>query len=331
VNLIDRYVNETIGGLPEEKRQEAAQELRSRIDRMLPQNPSEQDVVNTLDKIKSSSRPKMEFFRTKKYLIGPDLFDSYIVILKLVLIVVAAVVASTVLFSWIIKPNFQGGVVSMTVDVIKKVAVAVMQGIAQSFLWVTLVFVVMDRSGIKKEKLYIVTKALPQEDLGDTEKKEKGIIHRGEVFFAMFGTIFFTALLYFKPQLIAWYAKDDAGVTAGTPLLNIDRLSSYIPVVIMFAVVSFAILFWKLFVLHWKVSLATANLLYNTAVSIFLFIAVRDLSLYNEDFILNFAELFQITLPEMLQYWGKGTFVFALVFVVANIWDSVDGFLKCRR
>jgi hypothetical protein len=56
-----------------------------------------------------------------------------------------------------------------------------------------------------------------------------------------------------------------------------------------------------------------------------------DSSLFNSEFIANFAELFKIERATMISQVLIGLKVFSVVFVVFCAIDSVEGFVKCIK
>lgn len=90
--------------------------------------------------------------------------------------------------------------------------------------------------------------------------------------------------LYFQPQLIALYLKDEFGIINSTPLFEIERLHAYILIIILFAVVQLGLFIWKYIVHRWNISLVVANTLYNLSLCILLIVMINDTSLFNSQF-----------------------------------------------
>ena len=93
MEIIDRYVYAVVKRLPESTRQDVERELRANIQDMLPDDHSEADVRAVLAKLGNPYRLAEEYRETKRYLIGPSVYDSYITVLRLVISIVVPVVA----------------------------------------------------------------------------------------------------------------------------------------------------------------------------------------------------------------------------------------------
>ncbi|MDF2536663.1 MAG: hypothetical protein K0R18_2825, partial [Bacillales bacterium] len=77
--------------LPEAQREDVAKELRGNIEDMLSDNPSQHEIEGVLIELGEPSKLATEFRGKKRYLIGPEHFDQYISILKIVAIILAII------------------------------------------------------------------------------------------------------------------------------------------------------------------------------------------------------------------------------------------------
>ena len=94
VEMIERYIYAVTQKLPHAQREDIAKELRSLIEDMLEERVfkrkvTKQDIEEVLLELGSPKRLAEKYRETKKYLIGPELYDSYVTVLKIVLISVA--------------------------------------------------------------------------------------------------------------------------------------------------------------------------------------------------------------------------------------------------
>jgi hypothetical protein len=83
--------------------------------------------------------------------------------------------------------------------------------------------------------------------------------------------------------------------------------------------------------MKWTLPLAAANTVVNLAVSVLIFVMTMDSTLFNPGFLTSFGDLTKITSSELTTGWLWGIKVFAVVFAVICTWDSVEGFIKCRK
>jgi uncharacterized membrane protein len=91
MNLIDRYVYAVTEHLPANTKEDVSKELRANIMDMLPDNPSEDEIKAVLTKLGNPVKLAHEYSQSKNYLIGPELYDSYITVVKIVVTVLACV------------------------------------------------------------------------------------------------------------------------------------------------------------------------------------------------------------------------------------------------
>ncbi|HEX2944414.1 MAG TPA: hypothetical protein VHT96_00475 [Clostridia bacterium] len=331
-NLIERYLNAVAEHLPEDTREDVKKELRANIEDMLPDDPTEKDVRSVLEKLGNPVRLAGEYRQTKRYLIGPTLYDSYISILKLV-IGIAAIVFS---FIWVL-----GNTANPAVDIskvptdfithfISGIISAAFDGALQAFLWVTVVFVVLERVGLSEGKLPFGKKNWSVDDLPEVVLNNKSRIGRGESVVGLIFSVAFTALLVFQPQVFAWYGKTGSDMMLITPLFDIERLRPYIFFIILLAALQFVMCIYKFIVMRWNLPLAVANTVNNIASSILVFIMLNDGKIINPDFLARFASA--VRLPVAGFTTSSHTFfsVFIILFIIGCAIDSITGFVKSR-
>jgi len=209
--------------------------------------------------------------------------------------------------------------------------IALIQGVIQGALWVTIVFVILERSGVNEGKIPFIKKKWSVDDLPTMPAANKGKISRGETIVSMVFTIFFTALLYIRPSLIAMYIKGNNEVTEVIPLFNIERLRYYILIIILFAIIQLCIFIWKFISMRWNIPLAIVNAAYNIALCILMVVMISDKFLLNNNFLSKIGELMQIPSIQVVEIWSRSIWIFAVVFVAITIWDSISAFSKSRK
>lgn len=331
MNLIDRYVYVVTEHLPEKNREDVSRELRGNIEDMLPENPTESDIRKVLLELGNPKKLASEYIQSKRYLIGPSLYDSYISILKLVTGIVVIVFASIALLDGIFSSSSSDSIFEVSIKVFVSILVAIIEGLIQAGVWVTLVFAILERTGVNESEMPYVKKEWSLDDLPKLPVSDKRKISSGETIFSIFFTILFTALLYFRPQFIGMYRKDHNGFTQVTTLFNIERLHSYFIIIFIFAIIQLSIFIWKFISKRWTMQLAVANAAFNIAFCILTIVMLRDNSLFNAEFlpqIANYATV-SITLLESIWFWSIRITVSSIILI--SLWDSIDPFIKCRK
>lgn len=329
MQLIDRYVYAVTEHLPDEIRDDVGKELRSNIEDMLPDSAAERDVREVLIKMGNPSKLAEDYNPRKRYLIGPRLYDKYISVLKLVLGICIVVFIGIALTDWAVELP-QDGDFNNIPKLISIIISAIVDGILQGALWVTLVFAILERSGVNEGHLPFFNKNWSLDDLPDYPLYNRRKISRKKAVFSIFWTIFFTSLVFFQPQLIAIYIKVDNLNLFNVPLFNIDRLQSYMLFILLLAVFQLSMFIWKFISGMWSVPMAACNAVYNTAVCILLIIMVSDNSLFNAELLSGIAEYTNKSLAQLSLWWDRGVYIFAAVCIALSIWDSVSVFIKCK-
>lgn len=332
MKLIDSYVHAVTDGLPEDTREDVSCELRANIEDMLPEHPTESDVYKVLEKLGNPRTLADEYSERKRYLIGPGLYDSYISVLKLVILIVTIVFACITLLEWAVNPQTNGNFFEMSIQLFIDIMLTPIQGILQGFLWVTVVFVILERTGVNEGKIPFIKKKWSPEDLTAIPVSKKRKISRIESVFSIFFTVFFTALVYFQSQLIGIYTKDNNGLILVAQIFVRERLQFYIPIILIFSLIKLCILIWKFISMKWTVPLAIANAIHNIALSVFVFVILSDNSLFNPELFSKFADITKTSIPESSAVWvSSSLWIVLAVFIGISLLDSVIGFIKCKK
>ena len=332
MKMIDRYVYAVTERLPQDTREDVSLELRANIEDMLPDDPTESDVYAILEKLGNPANLANEYSQQKRYLIGPNMYDSYFSVLKLVIGIVASVFVSLTLLEWVFTPPMEGNFAQISTRFFIDILGALIDGVLQGSLWVTLTFVVLERSGVNEGAIPFVKKKWTPDDLAAMPVSKARKISRIETVFSMFCTVFFTALLYFNPLLIGIYTKGDSGLTLMEPLFVVERLRSYMVVILIFAIIQLCIFIWKFIAMQWSYPLAIANAAHNIALSILVFVMVSDTSLFNAELLSKISSFTETHLTEITSTWFRNSlWISVAVFIAISLWDSIMGFVKCKK
>ena len=330
MNLIDRYVYAVTERLPANTREDVAKELRSNIEDMLPKNATAEDVRAVLVKLGNPIKLAAEYNHEKKYLIGPGLYEKYISTLKLVMGVTSAAVILIYLLGIIFKPSADIGAFNLSAVTFVQIFAAIFQMLTQVFLWVTLVFIVLEKTGISAGRLPFTKKEWSPDALPSISIPEKKRISRYEAIFSLSFTIVFILLIYSQPQFIGWYEKGSHGFTLVEPFFNAERLQTYIYIVIILAIIQLFISIYKLTVIYWNIQLAVVVAVYNAVLCMLAVTMINDSTILNQGFLLHFSSAVASTVPEASRMWQIGGWIFAVIFLGISIWDSIANFHKCK-
>ncbi|MDD2575435.1 MAG: hypothetical protein PHD47_03080 [Acholeplasmataceae bacterium] len=153
-NLIDRYVYDVTKKLKEEQRAEIDKELRAHIYDMLNGDESEDNVKKVLTNLGAPSKLASNY-KEPRYLIGPELFDDYLSVLKIVIIVFGIIALISGLIQ-LFKPD--DNIFETFIDVLFG---SIIGSLFTGFALTTLVFAILEYRNVKLRPEFKV-ESLPQ-------------------------------------------------------------------------------------------------------------------------------------------------------------------------
>lgn len=189
MEMVDRYIYAVTQKLPQAQRKDIDNELRGLIEDMLEERVGSEslkasDVKEVLLELGSPRNLADKYRDAKKYLIGPELFDTYILILKVVLTVVGASIGVGFVIQAILNPVL---ILDHFIDMI----VSLVTGLPMAFGWTTFSFAMGELVGIKQRDLK--TQEWNPSDLPPIPD-EKRQIKRGE---SIFGIVIYAIIIVF--------------------------------------------------------------------------------------------------------------------------------------
>jgi hypothetical protein len=290
-NMIDRYLYDVSKRLPESIRLDVERELRSNIADMLPENPADEEIEKVLLSLGSPAKLAVRYHPNPRYLIPPELFDDYLMFLKIVAASLAGLLAALSVFRVIFGDAGGAGIVETTVSVVTSLITAAFTGAVHAFLWVTVGFSCVAYFGKDKIGAQWSPKNLP-----DIPKNTKAVIKRsdtiaGPSFPSCFPSCFWSercAGLRSSPGM-------RAGVPA-VPLFSEHVVRQFLPLFVIAILFLLFISVLKLVSGRWTVTVAVAQCVYsifNTVVGI-AFLTRPDV--FTEAFVARFADKLYVTM-----------------------------------
>jgi len=331
MELIDRYVFVVTEHLKANIREDVKNEVRANIEDMLPEDPFVDDVRKVLINLGDPRVLAQRYSERKKYLIGPMLYDNYLSVLKLVIYIVGSVVLGLNLVEWVFNPNAYGKFAQVPIRLFMDIVAAVVQGVLQGFLWVTLAFAIIESSGVNEGKIPLLKKKWSVDDLVAVPVSKKKKISRIETVFSIFCCVFFTSLICFNAELIGLYMKGSHGIVIVETLFVKKRLELYISIILILTFTQLIVYIWKFISRKWSFKLAIINATQNLLLSIFVCVVISDKYLFNQDLLLRFAKITTISITQILSYWNRSIWITAVIFIIISLIDSVMGFVKSKK
>ena len=330
MEMVDRYIYAVIQKLPQTQRKDIANELHGLIEDMLEERVGREslkasDVEEVLLELGSPRKLADKYRGAKKYLIGPELFDTYILILKIVLIVVGASIGVGFLIQTILNP------VSI-LDHFIEMIVSLVTGLPIAFGWTTFSFAMGELVGIKQRDLQ--KQEWKPSDLPPIPD-EKRQIKRGE---SIVGIVIYAIIIVFlafsSEYFGIWVFHDEfSGIV---PFLNEQSYVSYLMFIILifgFGMIKECL---KLISGKWTYKLAIYTTILNAVSLLAILFMISGPDFWNPEFMSELVEAGVITVGSeafdiVIKVWNQLTFWILILLIFGLVWDAVDGFIRARK
>ena len=282
MELQERYIAAGLKHIPLTEKDEVEKAMRRIIAERLQErgDPSEETEREVLRGLGSPRLLAEKQLKEPPHLIGPELYGTYFMIVKIVMTV--AVI---------------GTLIGNTVDFIVN-GETILRYIAQSFAaaigvaigafgWVTLVFAIMERTA-KQKILTEIQEDWSLADLPEKEVPQKPFSRVGVIIGIIF-TVLFLVLVNQYSHLVGFYYTMD-GSRDMIPILNQEVFRSYLPYINGMLVLQLLFSASKLVFRKWTYPVATANLILNVLSFVLLWFILQDAAILNPELVAKIAE-----------------------------------------
>ncbi|MFZ7944809.1 hypothetical protein [Neobacillus sp. 19] len=297
MNLIEVYVYEVTKRLSVKTRDDVALELRSTIEDMLPENFTEQDVKDALTKLGNPAVLAASYRDTPMYLIGPNLYDIYILTMKRVIPWAILVTIFIHIFENVMFFSGKEAILSVVIHSIGIIIANVINVLIQVFFWFTIVFAFVERVGISNAELphkKICNKWTPEDLKYAKIIPKKKAISKGDLLFSFIWTAVWAIAYFYADHLVGVYRSSDGnGLQFIMPIFNQDTLMSYWPIIAIFIVLELGLIIYKWKAAQWTMKLVSANAIIHLLSAITFIVIASNPHLLNEALIPYLAELFE--------------------------------------
>ncbi|CAH1190040.1 hypothetical protein PAECIP111893_00124 [Paenibacillus plantiphilus] len=283
MEIVKRYIYAVTHKLPEKQRADIEQELQGLIEDMLEHRTQggeicERDVEEVLLELGAPHELAAKYKGNRKYLISPELFDLYWVVLKIVILSIVIGLSVVAVIEFLLEP-VRGG------PFIGEFVVSLITSCVQGFAWVTIAFGIVEYNGVKASGIELDKKKewkpsqLPAIPNPQTQIKRSEPI--ASIIFTLIITILFTASI----QFFGIINFNDEGSTVVAPFFNEEAIRTYFP--LLWGLIALSILKdgLKLVAGRWTARLAAFNLLFNIASLVILIIVFSDSAVWNPEFL----------------------------------------------
>lgn len=329
MEVIDRYVYAVVKRLPEKSRAEVERELRSNIEDMLPDTYEEADVHKVLLSLGNPADLAEQYRETRRYLISPQLYGSYIYVLKIVSIVALFIIPIAAVIEVLMDAQGYGPGELFARAIVQSIVTAITAAFPL-FGAVTLLFVFLERVDKKYSQWPYTGKPWTIKDLNEVPAAHPRSIAKSESIFSIVTSVVFGIAVCFYPEYIAWYSNEN-GDWSSIPVFIESELRPYIPFLLALTAFSVVLATLKLIQQKWTVHLAWLNVLFNVCNIAFVCTFFLDPNLVSEAFISTFATNVNSDLDSFRNIWEKSAYGLAACISVAMVWDGVNGVIKARK
>lgn len=325
MSLIDRYVAEVGRYLPEKDRSDIEAEIRTMVDDMLEERgrsaaEDEKVVAETLEQIGDPKLLAARYAPPKRYLIGPEWYEGYLIVLRRVLFTALPIVAVV---------TFVLALSNSPLDFIGALGDAVARAFnigTQILFWVTLVFVLLERSGEKPDDLpesgsrgWTVDQlpAMPRRRQISVGESVMNIVL---LLFVLIWIVLPTALAYFQ------------GETAPVPFLNPDLWNFWLP--LLFVIIGLTLVheLFKLRIGNWTRPLMITNVILGLATIGYILALITTQDVINPAFAATLASGMTATELENVATWAAWSVnITAAILIGIYVWDMIDSIRKSRQ
>jgi hypothetical protein len=313
MDLIDRYVYAVIRSFDKKQREDIEMELRVNIEDMIEQNKVaesyEEKVKKVLLELGDPEELANNYRGSERCLIGPQYYDMYILLLKIVLGAVFGGISIAIFVQSLFTANINIG------NVVANYFSSLFSGILQAFAWTTLAFIIAER---KNKKMSDYLSGKNKWDLSQLPPvpDKKAEISLSEPIFSIIFTTIFMVILFSAPELFAAYIQNGSS-TAIIPVFNVKVIEEYKTLIVIIFVLSILREILKLYYRRWKLKLSVIYVILTVISTGFVLIIFTNNSIWNPYFS-----------TEIIKYM-KLTFDFAGLWEQIKIWIAFAIVLAC--
>ncbi len=285
---IERYVYAVTHNLPERQRAEINKELRGLIDDMVESRSSgrvatDADVESVLFELGDPALLADKYRGHQRYLIGPELYPTYILVLKIVAAAISGAMAIVFIIQTVIAPT-------RMLDNLWSSVTALVAGLFQGFAWVTISLGVTEY--FREQKGSQTRQSAPWK-LADLPQlpEVQARIGRADPIASIIFTTLFTLWVTFNVSALGIWILAPGIPNDVIPFLNESVFRTYLPWVWAVAALSVANDIAKLVAGRWSLRLLALDLVVAVAGLALAFALFSDPTLWNPEFVTQLSRL----------------------------------------
>lgn len=284
MDLINRYIYAVTKSFGDRQREDIEKELRANIEDMIEEYEGsaayEEKAKKALLELGDPEELADNYRGAKRYLIGPQYYERYMLVLKIIIGAVFGGISIAVFVESFYEAN--QNIVSITSNYFS----TLFDAIFQAFAVTTIAFMIAER---RKIKLY---KDCSEKNKWDLSKlpvipnKKAEIKLSKSITSIIFTTLFYTiviALLYSAPELFAAFVHK-GNETIVISIFNTKVLQGYKALIICVFILSISREMFKLYYRRWSIKLSVIHIILTVIATVFVLIIFTDNSIWNTNF-----------------------------------------------
>ena len=321
MDYIDRYIYAVTRRLPEKQRGDINKELKTLIDDMIEENdepmPYDEKVKKVLIELGDPEILANNYRGSVRYLIGPKFYDTYLLILRIVLFSVFIGITVATMVQSIFSKDQNG------VHIASNYIAALFNGGFQAFAWVTIAFIITEKSSVNTSKIHSDKDSMEKSKWSPSQlpviPEKKAVIPIYEPIISIILSTVFLALFYTTPQVFAAFFKVGNEIKV-IPVFNQQAIGNFniiILSVLLLCVLKEAL---KLYSRRWTLKLSLAVSVFS-GLSTILILFVFASNVWNPDFSTEIMKNMTLSF-DFVSTWSNiknGFFVFIIVIGVIDI------------
>lgn len=331
--MIEKYVYAVTKRLPEGQREDVAEELRGLIEDMLDERteggaPSSKDVEEVLIELGHPRSLARKYRGTDKVLIGPELYDLYMLVLKIAFISTGIAIAAVFVIQTVINPPH-------ILEYFVSFIVSIFTTLPMVLGWTTFGFALAEYYSDSRHKLEMLNldKEWHPSQLSAVPDPNHQIKRCESIAGIVFQVLFIVILAFGNDYLGIWLFEDGQFLNV-IPFIN--DTSSYLLLFVLVFVLGLVKECLKFVYEKWTQQLISINTLINLVSIVLVLLVLSSGDFWNPNFMEELAK-YEFLTQGSSEYeiagkiWEQATLWTLILTVIGLVWDTIVGWFKFRK
>jgi len=256
MEIVDRYIYAVTKRLNPKQKDDIEKELRGLIEDMMAERANdsvatESDAEEVLIELGDPIKLADKYRGSTRYLIGPDYYNLYLLVCKIVLAAVGFGITIAFIIDAIVGQQVNAGVA------IGEYMGSLISSVFSVLVWVTIIFAINERYGDSLKRLIKINVGSWKPSSLPKIPVQKQLIKPFEPIFGIVFGVVFLIIVNTSSRLIGVYLGDSD--ISFIPIFQEQILHNYLPIINVLICVGIVKEFFKLIYGRWTISLAAIN------------------------------------------------------------------------